>query len=80
MEIRVSMHKRFAQISKEESWTSIFELRVQFGQTWRNKKRKKDRNFKLYRKNVHIYIYIYLFNVTQNIGIYIREVVCLERV
>lgn len=58
MEIRVSMHKRFAQVSKEESWTSIFELRVQFGQTWRNKKRKKDRNFKLYRKNVHIYIYI----------------------
>lgn len=29
---------------------------------------------------MYIYIYIYLFNVTENIGIYVREVVCLERV
>lgn len=30
-----------SQRSLEESWMSIFESRVQFGQTWRNEKRKR---------------------------------------
>lgn len=60
---------------------SIFESRVQFGQTWRNEKRKRKKDRLVEILNSIAGMYIYLFNVTQNIGIcvYIGDVVSLFR-